>query len=130
MKIPESISALVYDMKYPWMWILLIWGLSFLGLVIMPDIGHPTLAFFSCASLAFVGAMPLVENEKNTSHNILGVIAAITSQVWCCLCGDIEKVLLSWLLYLLVLTIPNVRTYWCLIAELLCLYNVFYMVLI
>lgn len=116
MKIPDSISAMVYDMKYPWMWIIMIWTLTFIGLfIMMPSI----VAFLSCACLGFVGAMPLIKNEKNTAHYVLAIIAGVLSQIWVLLVN--YKALFIWVLFLLLMCIPNLRPKWCLIVEIICL---------
>lgn len=84
--IPDSISAIVYTFGKPGrlMWILWMFLCAFLVLPplieAMPD-NVQFLAFFTGASLAFCGAMPLVKNERNDGHYICGIIAGIFSQI-------------------------------------------------
>ena len=81
MKIPDSISAMVYDMKYPWMWTIFIWVLTFIGLFNMLPCNelYESIAFLSCGCLGLLGAAPLIKGEKNTAHYILAIIAGILS---------------------------------------------------
>jgi hypothetical protein len=81
MKIPDSISAMVYDMKYPWMWTIFIWILAFIGLFNMLPCNklYESIAFLSCGCLGLLGAVPLIKGEKNTAHYILAIIAGILS---------------------------------------------------
>ena len=79
------------------------------------------LAFLACSSLAFVGAMPLVKNQKNTLHNILGTVAAILSQLWVFLdqYPDYKWLLIVWIIYAILLLI--LKNKWCFVAELICI---------
>ena len=81
MKIPDSISAMVYDMKYPWMWTIFIWVLTFIGLFNMLPCNelYESIAFLSCGCLGLLGAVPLIKGERNTAHYILAIIAGILS---------------------------------------------------
>lgn len=121
MKIPDSISSMVYDMKYPWMWIVMIWILALIGLFIMMP-HYQIIAFLSCSCLGFVGAMPLIKNEKNAAHYVLAIIAGVLSQIWVLLIN--YKSLSIWILFLLLMCIPKLRSKWCLIMEIICLISI------
>lgn len=124
MKIPESISALVYYLKYPWIWIILIWIIALLGLCTMVPFNqtYEIIAFLSCSCLGFVGAMPLISTEKNKEHYFLAIIAGVLSQIWVLLVNP--KVLIIWLGYLLLMCFPQLRSKWCLLVEIFCLLSV------
>ena len=109
MKIPDSISAMVYDMKYPWMWTIFIWTLAFIGLFNMLPCNelYESIAFLSCGCLGLLGAAPLIKGEKNIAHYILAIIAGILSQVWVLL--ENPKSLIVWILFPILMLIPNFR---------------------
>ena len=121
MKIPDSISAMVYDMKYPWMWTIFIWILTFIGLFNMLPCNelYENIAFLSCGCLGLLGAVPLIKGEKNIAHYILAIIAGILSQVWVLL--ENPKSLIVWILFPILMLIPNFRQKWCFIVEIICL---------
>ena len=121
MKIPDSISAMVYDMKYPWMWTIFIWTLAFIGLFNMLPCNelYESIAFLSCGCLGLLGAAPLIKGEKNIAHYILAIIAGILSQVWVLL--ENPKSLIVWILFPILMLIPNFRQKWCFIVEIICL---------
>ena len=121
MKIPDSISAMVYDMKYPWMWTIFIWALAFIGLFNMLPCNelYESIAFLSCGCLGLLGAAPLIKGEKNIAHYILAIIAGILSQVWVLL--ENPKSLIVWILFPILMLIPNFRQKWCFIVEIICL---------
>lgn len=85
-ELPDSISAMVYSFGKAGRWIWTLWMFLCTFLVLpplieaMPD-NVQFLAFFTGASLAFCGAMPLVKNERNDGHYICGIIAGIFSQI-------------------------------------------------
>ena len=122
--IPNSISSMVYGMKHPSMWTIPIWGIATLGLLTMPqyDRYYAGMAFASCACLVFCGAMPLVRNESNLLHNILGIAACVTSQLWCVFAGEWYVPFVLWAEYLLML--PFMEGKWCFWAEVMCLFVV------
>lgn len=105
-ELPESISALVYVLPrqggWRWLWSGWLWAVSL-------TVGIPLLTAMECSAFQFVGfltvvcllfcgGMPLVEHERNTAHNALGIAAGILSQ----LCVVILNPwwLLLWLLWL------------------------------
>jgi len=85
-QLPESISSMVYNLPKPWQWVWTVWmwAVTFTMapafIEAMPDTFR-FLAFLTIACLLFVGAMPLVKNERNTLHNALGIAAGVFSQV-------------------------------------------------
>jgi hypothetical protein len=84
--LPDSISALVYELPRPWqwLWIVWIWSVSLLACIPLIEVmsgGLEGLAFLTLASLFFCGAMPLVKDEKNVAHYIFGASAGVLSQV-------------------------------------------------
>lgn len=131
MRIPESISALVFHIKHKWLWTI---GVELCVFILMPlmtgyDDTYAGVAFLSCASIGFVGVMPLFIRETNKAHNILAAAGAVLSQLWCCLVGDWVVMLHWWVLYLLLLGlmwICRCQRYWCLVAEGWCLLAIAY----
>lgn len=98
---PESISALVYLLKWPWMWTLWLWIVVLLITPAMIEAvgdGWQSVAFLSASSLLFCGAMPLFLAEHHTAHNILGVTGGVLSQV--CVAVISPLWLLVWLLFI------------------------------
>lgn len=122
MKIPESISSMVYELpaQWQWVWTAGVWMLAVVGIYAMTATTTAlALAFWSNAALVMVGACPLVADGKNVFHNVCGVLAAVCSQAWCCVAGEWEAVLMGWCCYALLLPLWGRR--WCLVAELLCI---------
>ena len=84
--IPESISAMVYDLPKKWrfLWILWMWAIAFLTIIpaieILSQKGMEYIGFITLAGLVFTGAMPLVKNEKNTMHYVFAMPSGIVSQ--------------------------------------------------
>lgn len=129
MKVPDSVSAMVYTMKHPHMWTLMVWAIAATGYVLMCKMSdeYVPVAFVACCALAFVGVMPLVRNERNTLHNIMGVVAGVVSQLWCVLVAGIGPMVAWWWLYAVVLTCMlclGCGRKWCLVAELWCMAGV------
>lgn len=101
--IPDSISAMVYNLSRKWRWLWTVWmyavALTLAPCLIdlLPDdvqfIGFLTIAF-----LGFVGAMPLCETDMRMWHYMLAVAAGIFSQV--CVAVINPYMLLSWALVL------------------------------
>ena len=85
-KLPDSISAMVYGLESPhrWIWILWMWAVSLVTCIpfieVLPE-NWKAMGFLTLVCLGFVGAMPLVEKEKNTSHYSFGISAGILSQI-------------------------------------------------
>lgn len=123
--IPESISSLVYNLKYPIIWTLGIWILALIGFLTMVDFNetYSGIAFASCAFLTFVGAMPLIKYEKNTLHYVFGILTCIFSQLWVLLAGDWITLLVLWIMYGIWMIITKGNK-WCFLAEIWCLLNI------
>ena len=66
--------------------------------------------------------MPLIKNEKNAAHYVLAIIAGVLSQIWVLLVN--YKSLSIWILFLLLMCIPKLRSKWCLIMEIICLISI------
>ena len=111
-------------MKYPWLWTIMIWVIALLGLITMLPYNekYQSIAALSCGSLGFVGAMPLIKNDKNLLHNVLAMIAGISSQLWVALVWDWETLAAWWTAYLIPLLINKNK--WCFWAEIWCLVSI------
>lgn len=89
--IPDSISAMVYELPRNWqfLWILWMWAIAFLIYIPVIDVlsekGMEWVGFLTLTSFAFTGAMPLVKKSKNTSHYVMAIISGILSQICVCL---------------------------------------------
>ena len=124
-RIPESISSLVYNLKptQSYIWIIWMWLTSatvYPQLVNELSDSSKPVGFATLASLVFCGAMPLVKNEKNTLHNIFGILAGVLSQV--CVTFIKPELLIVWvmMLILLVTSKSTLEKYGVFIAECLC----------
>ena len=103
--LPDSISAIVYDLPHTWQWFWTVWMWAVAITVGIPliDVLPDNLQLFGFAKmtlLCFVGAMPLVRHESNTAHYILAIIAGFLSQV--CVLAVSPAWLLTWLLMVVV----------------------------
>ena len=124
-KIPESISAIVWQMKHKWLWTIVIEISSVAMMMLMMTASNSNnvlemISFASCTSIAFVGAMPLFIKETNDAHYALATIGAVLSQAWCLMVAWHDQCTLMLYLGLWILAamlIRDFRKYWCLIAE-------------
>lgn len=131
MKIPESISAMVYSMKHPALWTLMVWAIAAVGYWLMATVGNVPVAFLYLASIAFVGAMPLIKGEHNTLHWICGITGCAASQLWCvltCVTTDgsmpvVAAWLCAWALYAAIMLCARFR-HWCFWMEVWCMASV------
>ena len=87
-ELPESISALVYDLPeggWRWLWTIWIWAVSLLTFIPVIDIldqrNMGYVGFFALASMMFVGAWPLYQPQTRKAHYIGGVTAGILTQI-------------------------------------------------
>lgn len=86
-ELPDSLSALVYDLptKQQWLWTLWMWAIAVtVGIPLIDRMDGSMfqfLAFFTMVSLAFCGAIPIVRNERNNVHYGLAIVAGVTSQL-------------------------------------------------
>ncbi len=104
--LPDSISAIVYDMPIRWQWLWTLWLWAVVLTVGIPLIdalqdSMPILGFATMASLCFVGAMPLVRHEANIPHYAIAIVAGILSQLCVLVLSPVW--LLSWIVFLAVL---------------------------
>ena len=100
-QLPESISSMVYALGRPWRWLwtVWLWAVAFcLGIPMMEALVEESkfLSFLMLVALAFVGAMPLVEEETRPWHYTLAFVAAVLGQV--CVAFLCPWALLLWLL--------------------------------
>ena len=133
--IPDSISALVYHMKHPWLWTIMIELSVFILLPLMCGFSdtYSIIAFSSCACMGFVGVMPLFIKETKVAHYFFAILGALLSQLWCVLVGNWLVILGWWALYLVFLGILAITGYadkWCLFAELWCIAGILGILLI
>lgn len=133
MRIPDSISAMVYTMKHPISWTLMVWAIAIAGYILMVSVceGYIPLAFAAMGCIAFVGCMPLIRNDSNTLHWVCGVSGCVLSQLWCVLALISESGALSataimmslWAAYLAVMLCARFA-HWCFWMELWCMAGV------
>ena len=125
-KCPESISALVYSMKHPYLWTLMVWAIAAIGYFLMASKSESLipLAFATSGSIAFVGCMPLIKNERNILHWICGITGCVLSQVWCILTAGFIPILLWWLAYCIMLILTKQTNKWCFWLEMWCISSV------
>lgn len=76
---------MVYTMKRPYLWTLMVWAIAAVGYWLMATVGNVPVAFLYLASIVFVGAMPLIKGKHNTLHWICGITGCAASQLWCVL---------------------------------------------
>ena len=85
--LPDSISAIVFDMKHPWLWSVWLWAVAFTLapslLNALPD-GCEVFGFFATAFLLFTGIVPLFDVEHRKWHYPLAFLAGVCYQacVW------------------------------------------------
>jgi hypothetical protein len=86
-ELPESMSAVVYDLpkRQQWLWTLWMWAIAVaVGIPLIDRMGGSMfqfLAFFTMVSMVFCGAIPIVRKERNTVHYGLAIVAGVTSQL-------------------------------------------------
>lgn len=101
--LPDSISALVYELPRPWqwLWIVWIWSVSLLACIplieVLPD-DVKVLGFATIVCLMLCGAMPISDSHVNRrAHNVFGILGGILSQA--CVLLQCPLYLLAWLLF-------------------------------
>lgn len=102
-RLPDSVSAMVYVMPKAgrYLWTVWIWAVTLLLCpALFETIGEDfgILAHCFATSMMFVGAMPLVRNESNKAHNVLGIAAGVFSQI--CVAIIDPNWLFSWALFI------------------------------
>ena len=129
--LPESVSAMVFDLPRKGQWLWTAW-LALVALTLAPSLFEAVpenwgiTAHVFVTSILFVAVMPLIKGEKNTAHNVLGIVGGIFSQV--CVCLVCAWWLLVWMLMAALvaaafdaLYVPKVADgKWVFIAESLC----------
>lgn len=126
--IPESVSSTVFLLPRSGQWIFtcVLWAVGFLLVpLLMEKVSDSTrfIAFFMVAGVLFVGAMPLLANEKNTVHYICAAVAGVSSQALVAL--NQPLLLLTWFPYIgytLVAKDVSRNFFW---VEVSCMLNVF-----
>lgn len=85
-ELPESVSAMVFDLRKAWRWLWQAWLAAVMFLfapmlfeIIPEEWGAVAHAF--CTSLLFIAVLPLVRSEPNRPHYVLSVVAGVTSQM-------------------------------------------------
>lgn len=122
---------MVYSMKRPHLWTLMVWAIAAVGYWLMAATSERLipLAFAACGCIAFVGCMPLIRGEHNTLHWVLGISGCALSQVWCLLVGGLWPLLAWWSVWLVamgVLWAAGHGRVWCFVMEVWCMAAVVY----
>ena len=104
--LPDSISALVYELPCggQWLWIVWLWAVSLLTCIplieALPDDAR-ALGFATLVCLMLCGAMPISDSSVNRrAHNVFGILGGILSQV--CVAILSPWWLAAWLLFVAV----------------------------
>ena len=112
-RLPESISAIVFDLsgRWRWTWGAWLWAVTFLVGIPTVDIlakeGAEGAAFAMMASLVFTGCIPLFDKDNRRAHYILAVCGGVMSQVCTLLICP------QWLwMWLLMVVIPMADRMW------------------
>lgn len=133
--IPESISALVWQMQHKWLWTvgMVVSAIGMMALMMEASERLPNsdllgvVAFACCACVAFVGAMPLFNKETCKAHYVLATIGAVLSQLWCLMVVWHDQctlmLYLGWWI-LAAMLMRDFQKYWCLIAEVFAIVSV------
>lgn len=120
---------MVYSMKHPVLWTVMVWAIAVVGYVMMCMTGedHVPVAFVYLSCIAFVGAMPLIKGDHNTMHWLFGITGCAASQLWCvlqCAAADsitpLCSVVTLWALYLVIMLCARMR-HWCFWMEVWCM---------
>lgn len=131
--LPDSISSMVYQMRHPSVWTIMVWAVAGVALPLMLHVSFTwlmELTAFLCCGLGFmVGCVPLIKDEENRMHYVLSVAVAVLSQAWV-IEGtwdtDVEQprflmlaaIVFAWFNYVFLLPLWGRK--WCLVAEILC----------
>lgn len=85
--LPDSISAMVYELTrgWQWLWIVWMWAVSLLTCIplieVLPD-DVKVLGFATLACLTLCGAMPISDKAVcRRAHNVFGILGGVLSQV-------------------------------------------------
>lgn len=101
-QLPESISALVYELprQWQWVWIVWMWAVSFTACIPLIDVlgeGLDVLGFITIAALVWCGGMPIYMKDSEHEHTVIAIGAGIASQA--CVLFICPWWLFAWLLY-------------------------------
>ena len=105
-KLPESVSAMVYELPQKWQWVWTAWLALVTALMApalteaMPSAWYSITSHACIICLAMTAAMPLIPGSHNTAHYGLGIAAGVLSQV--CVAIMCSWWLLLWLLFVAV----------------------------
>ena len=84
--LPESLSAIVFDLPRPlqWSWSVWLWAVTFLVSIptieVLSEKGAESVGFAMMISLAFTGALPLIDKDGRKAHYIFAIIGSVASQ--------------------------------------------------
>ena len=87
--LPESISAMVYELPKNRQWMWSVWLCAIAGLLFYPlmlaltdqCVGAESLGWITITCLIGTAVTPIIQDHTRRWHNILGIIAGIVSQV-------------------------------------------------
>jgi hypothetical protein len=136
-ELPASVSHMVFNLprNYQFLWTLFIWSVAFGTVPALLDAMEGSIfqfvGFLFIASLAFIGAMPLIRNNPNTAHSVLAIVAGVLSQLCVLIISPYWLLLWFSLIYFLFAPLPKwlngkgifvleVYCYTTLIAAILC----------
>lgn len=104
--LPDSISAMVYELPrgWQWLWIVWMWAVSLLTCIplieVLPD-DVKVLGFATLAYLMLCGAMPISDKAvSRRAHNVFGILGGVLSQV--CVAILTPCWLLAWIAFVAV----------------------------
>lgn len=120
-RIPVSMSATAGLFRSPVVWVSAVWTVCAMLMMPMMDATEwKGMAFLSVASLAGVGASPLVKRHRNTFHNVCAFTSAAASTV--IVIAERPVVLCVWLPYVVATLYDEDRRKWSctFIAEVCC----------
>lgn len=126
-ELPESISAMVYDLPeggWRWLWSVWLWLVTVFTYAPMMDVldarGCGVFVFLTMLCLFLAGAMPLFQTETKKWHYVSAIAGGVLSQVCCCVVLHWWVVLPLWLVFTVLMVFVKVRGKEVLLAEMLC----------
>lgn len=110
-RMPVSMSATAGLFRSPVVWVSVVWTVCAMLMMPMMDATQwKGMAFLSVASLAGVGASPLVKRHRNTFHNVCAFTSAAASTV--IVIAERPVVLCVWLPYVAATLYDEDRRKW------------------
>lgn len=83
--VPDSISAMVYELPKKWQWTWTVW-LCLVAMLLMPDLAERCgwIGWLTVVCLCGAAVTPIIQQETRRWHNVMGVMAGWLSQlcVW------------------------------------------------